>query len=339
MARNIGYLKNQQGIALVLVLWVMVFLSIILVEFAFSVRTELSITRNFMYETQSYYLAQAGISKALTELLNTEIEAVYADEEGKLHLQARKPIEDETLEEETEETPPKRDEVNLGAGSYSYQIIDEEGKIDLNHLAGGGKNQRDVMRELFTKNAATSETDQNMIIDSIMDWVDKDDLHRANGVEGDYYNGLPKPYDCKNGPFSAVEELLLVKGITKEILFGSSGGEETQTEGGLNYPGIAQYLTVWTGGRFNKYSASEETLKIKYGEESLERIKESMYNEYGEPSKKHRSLTYSVISTGTAGKDGASRTIFAVIKIKKTKGNVPEAHFLFWNDNYIPYPG
>ena len=53
-----------------------------------------------------------------------------------------------------------------------------------------------------------------------MDWRDKDNLHRLNGAEDDYYLSLPQPYKCKNGDFTSIEELLLVRGVTPEIFYG-----------------------------------------------------------------------------------------------------------------------
>jgi DNA uptake protein ComE-like DNA-binding protein len=58
------------------------------------------------------------------------------------------------------------------------------------------------------------------IIDAILDWLDPDDIARPNGAEREYYAGLSPPYAPKNGPFETVEELLLVKGITPQLLYG-----------------------------------------------------------------------------------------------------------------------
>ena len=58
------------------------------------------------------------------------------------------------------------------------------------------------------------------IIDAILDWLDPDDIARPNGAEREYYSGLSHPYAPKNGPFESVEELLLVKGVTPQLLYG-----------------------------------------------------------------------------------------------------------------------
>lgn len=56
--------------------------------------------------------------------------------------------------------------------------------------------------------------------DSILDWLDKDDEPREYGAEVDYYAGLQPPYKPSNGPIESIEQLLLVRGMTPQILYG-----------------------------------------------------------------------------------------------------------------------
>ncbi|MDG2380800.1 MAG: type II secretion system protein GspK [Pirellulaceae bacterium] len=58
------------------------------------------------------------------------------------------------------------------------------------------------------------------IADAILDWIDEDDDSREYGAEIDYYSSLPQPYAPKNGPLETLEELLLVRGVTPDLLFG-----------------------------------------------------------------------------------------------------------------------
>jgi type II secretory pathway component PulK len=55
---------------------------------------------------------------------------------------------------------------------------------------------------------------------SIMDWRDEDNRLERDGAESDYYLQLPEAYYCKNAPFETVEELLMVRGVTREMLYG-----------------------------------------------------------------------------------------------------------------------
>ncbi|HUY32908.1 MAG TPA: hypothetical protein VMV69_09015 [Pirellulales bacterium] len=59
------------------------------------------------------------------------------------------------------------------------------------------------------------------IADAILDWLDADDDQRPYGAERSYYVGQSPAYAPKNGPFASVEELLLVRGVTPQLLFGA----------------------------------------------------------------------------------------------------------------------
>jgi len=62
------------------------------------------------------------------------------------------------------------------------------------------------------------DRERAVIVDSILDWRDADDLHRLHGAEDAYYRSLPDPYRCKNAPFDSVDELVLVRGMRRELL-------------------------------------------------------------------------------------------------------------------------
>src|SRR5207247_1078297 len=91
---------------------------------------------------------------------------------------------------------------------------------------------------------------QDDIANSILDWMDPDDEPRSNGAENDYYQTLPNPYRAKNGPLDTIEELLLVKGVTPQLLFGNDRNrngildpDEDDGTGIVNL-GWSAYLTV-----------------------------------------------------------------------------------------------
>jgi type II secretory pathway component PulK len=55
---------------------------------------------------------------------------------------------------------------------------------------------------------------------SVMDWIDEDSNVERDGAENEYYLSLDEPYYCKNDDFEHVEELLLVRGVTRPMLYG-----------------------------------------------------------------------------------------------------------------------
>ena len=60
----------------------------------------------------------------------------------------------------------------------------------------------------------------DLIADAILDWIDEDSTARPNGAEADFYSGLTPGYAPRNGPPATIEELLLVRGVTPQLLFG-----------------------------------------------------------------------------------------------------------------------
>lgn len=59
------------------------------------------------------------------------------------------------------------------------------------------------------------------VSDAILDWLDEDDEPRPLGAEfDDYYLNLQPPYKPANGPIESIEQLLLVRGVTPQLLFG-----------------------------------------------------------------------------------------------------------------------
>src|SRR5262249_20352578 len=93
------------------------------------------------------------------------------------------------------------------------------------------------------------------IADAILDWIDgSSDNPRANGAKSSYYAALTPPYRCKNGPLESIEELLLVRGVTPRLLFGTdynrNGVNDPGEDDGNGWdPGWAAYLTVYSRER------------------------------------------------------------------------------------------
>jgi DNA uptake protein ComE-like DNA-binding protein len=144
--------------------------------------------------------------------------------------------------------PPDPDDPTGGVQQlFRFGVIDECGKINLNTLMkldSSGQKAHDVLMMLpnMTEDVANS----------ILDWIDPDSDSRPNGAEDDYYTGLIPPYHCKNGPLDSLEELLLVKGVTPQLLFGNDRNrngildpEEDDGTGVLDR-GWSAYLTIYS---------------------------------------------------------------------------------------------
>ena len=63
--------KNEQGIALVITLFLMATLSALAVSMMFLAQTETASSRNYRTMSQARYAAEAGVHKSINYLLNT----------------------------------------------------------------------------------------------------------------------------------------------------------------------------------------------------------------------------------------------------------------------------
>lgn len=317
MGKRLALKDQRGGVALILVVWIMVILVAMAGEFSYSMRTEVNIIRNFKEEEEAYQRAFAGIEQAKLEILTVKgSDYVYLNEEGIL-----------MFGENEEEKELERD-VKLGSGKFQYVITDEDGKLNINTAT--------VMqlKHVFLESGVdVSEVDT--IVDSIVDWRDTNDLHMLNGAEEDYYRSLENPYSCKDAPFDSVEELLLVKGMTPEILYGTPKKNEEEKEGDdeQNYEGVIQYLTVYRSDRININTAPRIVLEAILGQGAADDIitlRETTPITGARPNGKVSSSIFTIISTGFNSDGKIKRSVKTIIQ---KKGNSLET--VYWNDNVI----
>ncbi|HEV3082767.1 MAG TPA: hypothetical protein VGY66_23485 [Gemmataceae bacterium] len=143
--------------------------------------------------------------------------------------------------------PMDPDDQSGGGKQYRNGVIDESGKININALMQLDPSGTILYNVLMLLPNMTDE-----IANSIIDWIDADDTPRPNGAESDYYSSLSPPYQAKNGPLDSIEELLFVKGVTPQLLYGNDLNrdgifepEEDDGTGAFN-PGWAGYLTIYS---------------------------------------------------------------------------------------------
>lgn len=146
---------------------------------------------------------------------------------------------------------PNLDDAGNLAG-VRYGLEDESTRLNLSTLLVAEKSSPTAAQTLLMALPGMT-TD---IADAILDWIDEDDEPRETGAEVDYYSGLTPPYAPKNGPLETVEELLLVRGVTPQLLFGADvnrngmidanemGGQSSS--GGDLSAGWSQYLTLFS---------------------------------------------------------------------------------------------
>ncbi|HYB98066.1 MAG TPA: hypothetical protein VEC57_02920 [Candidatus Limnocylindrales bacterium] len=215
-------------------------LAVLAAEFARAMHDEAMSTRNFKESAIARNTAMAAISEVIL--------ALRADRQ---HEDPFEKMEDE------ENLDPIRSlaqgdgtwvEASWRGKPYEVRVVDEAGKLSLNKLSSA------QLAQIFY-NLEIPDDEAQIIADSIIDWRDGDDMHQPEGAETEYYEDLPRPYRAKNAAFDSVDELLLVRGVTRELY-----------EGNEDYPGFKEIFSVFnTSVKVNMRSVSPAVMQALGG--------------------------------------------------------------------------
>ena len=218
-------------------------------SFAFDAHIESRITSYYKKRTEAQYLSNSGIE--IAEMLMQGASEIKKDssnddeEEEDPWLEYKKRLKSgAAVTELTQE---------LGKGEIILDIVPEPARRNVNML------KDDDWERVFEVGNVPEELWPELI-DSFNDWVDSDDTPRMDGAESeDYYETLEPPYRADNDVLDTVEELLLVKGFTKTILFGGSL-QISDEDDPVVISGIADLLTTYGDGKVNVNAAPERVL-------------------------------------------------------------------------------
>ncbi|MCZ2340970.1 MAG: general secretion pathway protein GspK [Bacteroidales bacterium] len=251
--------SDRPGYALLAVLIVVAVLSLVAYQFTDAMTSEYVAASRTTDVVQSRLNAISGISYAAALLTDAGSTGINPYEDASL---ANVPV--------AASENPRKDArfalVAVGGDATSgftvrNGVTDEGGKINLNALI-----QLDSTGQLLHDALMALPNMTEDIADAIVDWVDPDDTERPAGAESGYYLGLEQPYRAKNGPMNTLDELLLVRGVTWQLLYGNDrnrNGIADDTPGGSQTldRGWAEYLTVY-GRELNSTSSGEPRLYL-----------------------------------------------------------------------------
>ncbi|MBW2405872.1 MAG: general secretion pathway protein GspK [Deltaproteobacteria bacterium] len=229
----IKFLKNSRGIALLVTLSIVTVLIAASLEMNKKMRSALFSAATTRDRMTLLHMASSGVNLAAVMLVKDKknsssdsLQEDWADSEKINEILNDIPFED---------------------GNIVLTINDELGKIQLNSLVQFPEGHRfnesqramweRFLNLLINKNEALEDMEPMTIINSIKDWLDSGDddaITGLNGAESDYYQDLDPSYTCKNGPFTHIGELVLVRGVTPEIFQGAGGSQ-----------GLSDYITVF----------------------------------------------------------------------------------------------
>jgi general secretion pathway protein K len=256
--------RRDRGIALVIVMLVVFVLAAIAGGFAYSMRVEMRLARNSNYDADLEWLGRSGVELARFVIAEQakipnegSYEALNQKWAGGLSQNTNSTISDISLEN-----------YQLGAGTISVKIIDQERKFNIN-LADDA-----IIRQALLLMMGVDASSFPEVVDSILDWIDLDNDPHLGGAESDYYLGLTPAYSAKNGLIDNLSELLMIKGITPEMYWGTSSGEHPVTlfhqpprkllpGDQPSFPvGLVDLFTTMSSGRININTASVDALQM-----------------------------------------------------------------------------
>ena len=293
--RRSSFTKKQDGVILIIALWVVVIVSVVALSFAYQARLEVKMSGYSANHMRAKWYAEAGVSQALV-LLREDL----LKDKDVLENEDLIDVEDEDIylyDSYAEDWGSRKDLLNLekddyneeNKGTYKVEIIDECGKLNLNSSAVNVETMENLLITL-----GVPENLQRAIAAAIVDWKDSDGEPSDGGEEQDfgdeetealYYNpdqdrdeieDLGAEYVCKNNDFDVVEELLMVKFVTPLIFYGEDLNnnkelDENERDGDISPPpdnedgdlqlGLKDYVTTYGTSRVNINTAPKEVIQ------------------------------------------------------------------------------
>ncbi len=236
-SRGHGASASRSGSVLITVFVVVLLLALGGYRFTMSMIAEMEATKAFERDAQTRAFADSGI-EWVAAVLGTRVDAttplnLYDDFDLFAGI---------ALSEDDNPRLCGRFSAVVGhagdaAGqSLRFGLIDESSKFNLNALLVfdlDEEQQRDILLALPDM---TIE-----IADAILDWIDDDEQPRQFGAENEYYGTLSPPYEAKNAPLESIDELLRIREITPQLLYGEDANrngllDPEENDGAVSLP-------------------------------------------------------------------------------------------------------
>ncbi len=177
--------NRQKGVALVIVLWIMLLITITTSAFTLMARMDSLEAHTILWSTKARLAAEAGMNMAVLSLSDPD--------------------------ELTRLIPDGRAwEIQYQGAKVEVMVTDERGKLNLN---GAGEME---LTQLFMVNGLDQDQSEELAA-AILDWIDMDELPRPKGAELPEYESAGYQVGPGNRNFVMVEELLQVIGLPWEL--------------------------------------------------------------------------------------------------------------------------
>ncbi|MDE3271233.1 general secretion pathway protein GspK [Pseudoalteromonas sp. G4] len=211
-------MKKQNGIALIQVLIISIVLTLLAMFISKNTQRQVGITEQVKHSFQLRVRLENAESLILSELLSKNL--------------YRNNLDSGLASKWNFHNAPF-----VLSNGVKVQLQDLKGLINLNYV-------NDTLINSFLTQYELSDSQKREFVDSLKDWIDRDDLNRLNGAEKPYYEsrGLIVP---RNGHLQYLDEIYLVK-----------GGDIIRPEDLRNF-----FTVILTEG-LNPFNAPDELLKV-----------------------------------------------------------------------------
>jgi len=248
-------MRNKQGSALIIVLWIVIILSLIVGSFSFEAQIQSRITSFYRKRDKADAIALSGIQVArLLIAKSKKINPNMSDEEA-ISIAIEK--EDDIWFPDAKDLAMNNSvivEKEIAGGTLKLHITSERSRRNVNRL------KADDWERIFELTNVPEDMWPELI-DSFSDWLDKDGITRIDGAESDdYYMNLEEPYQARNGYLDSVGELLLIKGFSRALVYGGIMPDSENDIEPVMFDGFADMLTVYGDGKVDVNTASTRVL-------------------------------------------------------------------------------
>ena len=175
---------RQDGMALVVVLWLIVLLSIMAAGHTRGTHVDTQLAARQLAVAQARGYAEAGINHTALMLLSVKGQEVPVD--GRIFG------------------------ISIDDTTVTLAVRQATGLVDLNTASP------DVL-DAAVRAAGIEDARRRAVVDAILDWRDGDNLSHLDGIEDADYAAAGLPWSSRDGAFAAIDELRYIPGIGQDV--------------------------------------------------------------------------------------------------------------------------
>lgn len=205
--QKLQHTQHRRGSVLVFVLVVLLIISLSVLRHVTATTQEARFSQAMLSATRAQLAAESAIDRELTRYRNASME----DTRGSTSRNRDGQVNSAVIHQE----------VDGDEGVVVRGPLNESSKINLNTLGMTGLNPELERQQLIHLPGMTPQ-----LADSILDWIDPDEAPRPFGAEVSYYTSRDSTYTPPNRALTKIEEILNVKGITGEMVFGKDRNQD-----------------------------------------------------------------------------------------------------------------